>query len=86
MFRKLSVPLARAAEVLAGLLESGLRLHNGIRPHRQRNAEEHCDNSCTEAQAQGLMQQERADDRRDDWIDGDGDSDARRRKVLLSRW
>ncbi len=31
---------------------------------------------------QGLMQQKRADERSNDWIDCDGDADARRRRVL----
>jgi hypothetical protein len=60
----------------------GLRLHDGVRPCRHRDADKHGDNSRGETEAQGFAQQERADERSNDRIDGDGNGDARRGRVL----
>jgi hypothetical protein len=60
----------------ADQLEAGLRLDHGVWPYRQRDARQYCGNSRDEVQAQGFMQQKRADDRSDDWIKGDRDGEA----------
>ena len=57
-------------------------LHNCVWPHRRRDAHEHGDDSGGEAQTQGLMQQKRANERSNDWIDCDGVGDARRLVAL----